>query len=1047
MTIETPHFLVGGGEMGARLRAFAWEQTPLGPSAAWPSSLKTLVGIMLASNQPMFVAWGATRTLIYNDYYAEILGNKHPDALGRDFLEVWYEIREQLQPIVSSALRGEPVQMQDIPLMVQRHGYPEQTHFSFFYSPVRGEALEVEGLFCACTEITAQVLTEQRLAESEARHRGVLTNMDEAFLLLGPDFRVLEANDAASRLIKTPGDMIGEDFGSLFSEGGQASVYSMCQRVSVSGTPERHDYSHVSAEQGLCWYEARAYMVDAGLAVFVRDITEHKKMAADAADAAERVQLALDAGAIVGTWVWTIPDNRFIADARFAASFGLNEALCKSGLPLELVMESIYTDDRDRVSAAIEEVMGRGGAYRCEYRVWHRDGTLRWVEANGRVELDPDGKAVRFPGVLLDIEDRRRMEAERDQAGMLLRMFTDAVPGVVYAKDRAGRFMVANRGVAELLGLPPEEFLGRTDEDVLADSVQSAAIMATDRRIMDSGVGEQVEEEVMLSDGTPAIWLSNKAPWRDEDGNILGLIGSSVDITDRKRMENALRVSEQRFALAMDVAQFGTWVWDVQTGDVRMDPRCRQIVGAAPDDAVVTLDVLAQRIHSEDWPRVEAALQRALRPGSGGSYTEEFRWIHADGQVVWTMSRGQVLFEGDAPDARPLSMIGTVLDITERRRMVESLEQADRRKDEFLAMLAHELRNPLAPIGTAASLLKIAPVDNEAQVREIGGVITRQVAHMTELVDDLLDVSRVTRGLVEFAREPVDIRAVLDAAVEQAQPLIAARGHALTTQFPDTALVIGDRHRLVQVVANLLNNAAKYTPANGRLQMSVQVQNGKVQLRVTDNGIGMDEALLPTVFDLFAQGKRAPDRSQGGLGIGLALVRSIVEQHGGSVAATSPGLNLGSTFTITLPLAATDEVLVPAPSVTTGASTALKILVVDDNQDAAELLAILLDALGHDAEIADNGTRALAIVRAEPRWDVFILDIGLPDMTGYELARQLKTAADCSTYIALTGYDQSSDRQKSRAAGFDHHLAKPADFDQLQQILNGIDSVKRKKGK
>lgn len=1027
--------------MGARLRAFAWEQTPLGASAAWPSSLKTLVGIMLASNQPMFVAWGATRTLIYNDCYAEILGNKHPDALGRDFLDVWYEIREELQPIVSSALRGEPVQMQDIPLVVHRHGYPEQTHFSFFYSPVRGESSEIDGLFCACTEITDQVLVEQRLAESEARHRGVLTNMDEAFLLLGPDLRVLEVNDAASRLIKAKGDLIGEELEVLFSEDGLASVHAMCQRVSASGTPERHDYSHVSAQQGLCWYEARAYRVDAGLAVFVRDITEHKKMAADAANAAERVQLALDAGAIVGTWVWTIPDNRFIADARFAATFGLDEALCKSGLPLELVMESIHTEDRDRVSAAIEEVMGRGGAYRCEYRVWHRDGTLRWVEANGRVELDPDGKAVRFPGVLLDIEDRQRMEAERDQAGMLLRMFTDAVPGVVYAKDRAGQFMVANRGVAELLGLPPEAFLGRTDEDVLADSAQSAAIMATDRRIMDSGIGEQIEEEVMLSDGTPAIWLSTKEPWRDEQGNILGLIGSSVDITDRKRMENALRLSEQRFALAMDVAQFGTWVWEVQTGDVRMDPRCRQIVGAATDDAVVTLDVLSQRIHPDDWPRIEAALEHALRPGTGGSYSEEFRWIHADGKVVWTMARGQVLFEGDVPDARPLSMIGTVLDITERRRMVESLEQADRRKDEFLAMLAHELRNPLAPIGTAASLLEMAPVDDEARVREIGGVITRQVVHMTELVDDLLDVSRVTRGLVEFEREPVDIRSVMNAAVEQAQPLISARGHVLTTQLCDTALVIGDRHRLVQVVTNLLNNAAKYTPANGRLQMSTQVEDEKVQLSVTDSGIGMDDALMSTVFDLFAQGKRTPDRSQGGLGIGLALVRSIVEQHGGSVTATSPGLNLGSTFTITLPLAATDEVLVQVPPLTTGGSTALKILVVDDNRDAAETLGFLLNALGHETEVAFDGAGALAMVRAEPCWDAFILDIGLPDITGYELAGKLKMAADCSTYITLTGYDQASDRQKSKAAGFDHHLAKPVDFGRLQQILNGIGSV------
>lgn len=1023
--------------MGARLRAYAWEQTPLGAPTSWSSSLKTLVGIMLASNQPMFVAWGGKRTLIYNDYYAEILGNKHPDALGRDFLEVWHEIREQLQPIVSSALHGEPVQMDDIPLVMYRHGYPEQTHFSFFYSPVRDEGQEVVGFFCACTEITDQVLAEQRLAESEARHRGVLNNMDEAFLLLDPDFCVLETNNAASRLIRIEGEMVGAEFRSLFSDGAGDSVYSMCQRVKTSGTSERHEYAHESADRGLHWFEARSYVVASGLAVFIRDITEHKRMAADAADSAERVQLALDAGAIVGTWVWTIPDNRFIADARFAATFGLDEAQCKSGLPLELVMESIHVDDRDRVTEAIEEVIERGGAYRCQYRVWQRDGSLHWVEANGRVEQDADGRAVRFPGVLLDIEDRRRMEAERDQANMLLRIFTDAVPGVVYAKDRDGRFMVANRGVADLLGLPPKEFLGRTDADVLADSAQSSAIMATDRRIMDSGVGEQIEEDVMLSDGTPAIWLSTKAPWRDEDGNILGLIGSSVDITHRKRIENELRVSEQRLALAMDVAQIGTWVWDMHSDDVHMDPRCRQILGAATDAEVVTLNVLSERVHPEDWPRVEAALQHALQPDSDGSYAEEFRWIREDGQVVWTMARGQVLFEDGASDSRPLSMVGTVLDITERRHMVESLEQADRRKDEFLAMLAHELRNPLAPIGTAAHLLEVADVDEE-RVREVGGVITRQVAHMTELVDDLLDVSRVTRGLVQLAREPVNLCAVVDAAVEQVQPTIAARGHTLTTHLPDKALVIGDRLRLVQVVSNLLNNAAKYTPDSGRLQLSMQVQSGQVLLRVADNGIGMDDVLLPSVFELFSQGERTPDRSQGGLGIGLALVRSIVQQHGGSVTATSPGPNLGSTFTVTLPLAATAEIPEQSPSETTGASTALKILVVDDNRDAAKVLATLLAALGHDTEIAVNGTDAMAMVRDDAQWDAFILDIGLPDMTGYELAQQLKNSADPATYIALTGYDHDRDRQQSEAAGFDHHLVKPVDIDRLKHILNGL---------
>ncbi len=1035
MTNSLLDFLAGGGEMGRQLRELPWEQTPLGAPEEWPSALKTLVAIMLASNQPMFTAWGPSRTLLYNDHYAGILGNKHPDALGQDFLQVWYEIRPQLEPIFSAAAGGEPVQMQDIPLLMHRHGYPEQTHFSFFYSPVRGDGGGVQGVFCACTEITGQVLAERQLAESEARHRGVLANMDEAFLMLDREFRVLEVNEATLRLAGCGRDaLLGEDLWALYPHARDAGVGRMYRQVLSDGQPGRHEYREDFADGRSYWLEARAYPVEQGLAVFIRDLSEHRRIAAEAALVAERVQLALDAGAIVGTWVWAIADNRFIADARFAASFGLDVAQCREGLALETVMESIHVDDRARVSEAIVEVMARGGAYRCEYRVRQRNGTVRWVEANGRVEMDAGGHPIRFPGVLLDIETRRQAEAERDQAASLLRTFIEAVPGVVYAKDADGRFLVANRGVSELLGLPPEDFLGRTDGDVLADPAQGEAVMATDRRIMTSGVAEQIEEAVRLADGTPALWLSTKAPLRDADGKVVGVIGASVDITDRKRMEDALRVSEQRSALALDVAQLGTWSWDPRTGDVHLDARCRQIVGVAPGNEVLGLEVLSQRIHPEDWPRVNGALEGALAPDSDGRYAEEFRWIHVDGQVVWTMSRGQVLFDGSGPERVPSTLIGSVLDITERHLMVETLEQADRRKDEFLAMLAHELRNPLAPIGTAAHLLGMANAD-QARVREIGQVISRQVAHMTDLVDDLLDVSRVTRGLVELAREPVDIRSVITAAVEQVEPLVRSRGHELTAQAPDAAVVLGDRHRLVQVVSNLLNNAAKYTPHGGRLQLSCETDATHVVIRVVDSGIGMDEMLVPRVFDLFTQAERTPDRAQGGLGIGLALVRSIVQLHGGSVAAASPGMGRGSTLTVTLPLAPSGQVQVQASDVPQGAASPLKILVVDDNRDAAESLTMLLNMLGHEAVLALDARSALALAAAQAPWDAYILDIGLPDMTGYELAQALLATVGPGLYIALTGYGHSHDRTLSKAAGFAHHMVKPVDVPRMQEIL------------
>jgi PAS domain S-box-containing protein len=811
----------------------------------------------------------------------------------------------------------------------------------------------------------------------------------------------------------------------------------MYRRVLADGQPDSLEHLYVFPDGRQVWFEVRAFRVDEGLAVFFHDITLRRQEAEAAALAAERVQLALAAGAIVGTWVWSIPDNRFVADERFAHWFGMDVQQCRDGLPLETVAEAIHPDDRSRVEEAIAEAMGRGGLYRCEYRVRQYDGSYAWVEANGRVELDAEGNAVRFPGVLLDHGDRHRIERERDQATALLRTFIEAVPGVVYAKDREGRLIVGNRGVAELLGVPHDAYIGRTDADLIADPAQAGAIMATDRRIMESGIAEQVEEEIQRADGSPAWWLSTKAPLRDADGNIVGLIGASLDITDRKRIENALRLSEQRSALALDVARLGTWTWDLDSGALRLDERAVQIGGADPSRDAFTLEDLARRMHPEDWPRVEAALRASLTPGGDGLFAEEFRLVHADGRVVWMMTRGQASFEGRDASCRAVTMVGSVFDVTERRRMIETLEQADRRKDEFLAMLAHELRNPLAPIGTAAQLLKMAPGD-EARVAQAAQIISRQVTHMTEMVDDLLDVSRVTRGLVEFEREPVDMRAVMAAAIEQTEPVLQARQHKLVTESPGSAaVVLGDRHRLVQVVSNLLNNAAKYTPPGGRIVLSMTVSDEEVEVRVCDNGIGMDAGLVPQVFDLFTQAERTPDRSQGGLGIGLALVRSIVQLQGGRVSAHSAGPGLGSTFIVALPRSEAIEFPVteaPGPQRSTHCRT---VLVVDDNSDAAETLASVLRVLGHDVTVAADGREALAVASTRTHWDAFILDIGMPDMTGHELAVRLRrlNAARRACFIALTGYGQAGDEAMSREAGFDHHLVKPAEVEDIEALL------------
>ena len=368
----------------------------------------------------------------------------------------------------------------------------------------------------------------------------------------------------------------------------------------------------------------------------------------------------------------------------------------------------------------------------------------------------------------------------------------------------------------------------------------------------------------------------------------------------------------------------------------------------------------------------------------------------------------------------------------------EEAEAQNRRQNEFLAMLAHELRNPLAPISAAAQLLKLPGAD-ERRVRHSSDVITRQVKHMTELVDDLLDVSRVTRGLVTLSKRGLDLKHVVSSAVEQARPAIEARKHALSLDLcAEDAFVLADQTRLIQVIVNLLTNAAKYTPQCGQIDLSLDRSGSDVVLCVSDNGSGIDASLLPHIFDLFTQGERTPDRAQGGLGLGLALVKSMVALHGGRVQAASAGPGQGSAFRIYLPLL--QDATAAAPGDASAAATAtaapMRLMIVDDNADAAEALAALLSADGHQVAVLEDAASALRQAAEQPP-QAFILDIGLPDMDGYQLVRALRARPETAdaVFIALTGYGQAHDKVLAKAAGFDHHFVKPVEWQELAKAL------------
>jgi signal transduction histidine kinase/ActR/RegA family two-component response regulator len=658
---ETPSewlpFLSGGGHMGAMMRAHDWSHSPLGHPRTWPQALRTTVGLMLNSKFPMFVAWGPELGFLYNDSYAIILGEKHPTALGDRFHDIWREIWDDIHPLIVRALKGESTYMDRLPLRMNRHGYDEDTWFRFSYSPVRDEDGTVAGMYCACVEMTGEVLAERYREQENQRLMGLFEQAPGIFAVLrGPDHVFEIANESYLQLIG---------------------------RRELIGKPARDALPEV-ADQGF---------------------------------------------------------------------FELLDQVYQSGQPF--VGHAVPVRVQREASAPLEE---------------------RYVD-------------------------------------------------FVYQ------------------------------------------------------------------------------PIRGPKGDVEGIFVEGSDVTMRKRVEDELRA-------------------------------------------------------------------------------------------------------------------------------------ANRQKDQFLAMLAHELRNPLAPITTAAQLLQRGSLDPQ-RARHASDIIVRQAEHMTDLVNDLLDVSRVTRGLAEIEKEDLDVAAVVNGAIEQVRPLLDMKRHELRVeQWQQPLYVSGDRTRLVQVVSNILNNAAKYTPSGGQIALRVTSEGGEAVIAVSDNGQGIEPQVLPYIFDLFTQAERTPDRSQGGLGIGLALVKSLVALHGGRVAAFSEGPNRGSEFVIRLPLLSSSEAQEAQQPHDHAGDAAVRVLVVDDNADAAQMLATLLEAHGHVVSVEYDGTGGLARALRE-RPEVMLLDIGLPDMDGHELARRLRSSPDTANamLIALTGYGQSEDRERARQAGFDRHLVKPADLSELLRIL------------
>ncbi|WP_293776437.1 PAS domain S-box protein [uncultured Oxalicibacterium sp.] len=641
------------------------------------------------------------------------------------------------------------------------------------------------------------------------------------------------------------------------------------------------------------------------------------------------------------------------------------------------------------------------------------------------------GLSIYFRDVTPYVKQDHRLRRSEQR----LRKMADCIPQIVWMCDAKGQPQFANQHWTRFSGQLFDPDMALEQVAALLHPDDREATLLAWEEAKSHGRGLKVEHRVRDTTGAYRWFLVRAEPDIDPlTGEVRNWFGTSTDVHDHKLAQVALQKSEARYRSLFESIDEGLCIIDMlfdengQPADYRfvdINPTFEEQTGLHDVIGKTALE-LVPGLESH-WFEIYGSVANTGKPIRFENEAKEMhRWFDV------------YAFRIDQPADHRVAIL--FKDITERKNAEQRMLQDNQRKDEFLAMLAHELRNPLAPISAAAELLRLTQPDN-ARVRKSSEIISRQVRHMASLINDLLDVSRVNSGLVLLENTVLDIKDILLEAQEQVRPLIDSRRHHLSVRLAGTPMSVrGDAKRLVQVFSNLLNNAAKYTPEGGSILLQAERLGNEIVVQIIDNGIGMTSSFLGNAFNLFSQAERTADRTQGGLGIGLALVRSLVELHRGTVAAFSDGLNKGSRFVVHLPFVQQEwgsPTLVQAPAALM--SKGLRVLLVDDNQDAARMLAMYLEAAGHEVivEFGSSGVQE-RVRREQPQ--VCLLDIGLPDIDGYTLARRLK--ADPTTaqpvLIAITGYGQEQDRQNTAEAGFSHHLVKPVDAAHLMKLLAAI---------